>query len=605
MSRRRIVKSNLLLMTLYVGGLLVLSLGAQGQMDFLPQSVPQTQSGVADVAAPAAPPFFSQAIGYSNKEFGGVGHANENTLAIADLNGDGRPDIVIAVTCSTGLSGCSNGKGTGMLSVMLNNGDGTFKPAKAYKSGGYFAIAVIAADMNGDGKLDLVVANGCAGAPFGNCPAEGSVGILLGKGDGTFEPVQTSPAGAGPHAMAVADVNKDGKLDVVVADLNGGTISGDGSVAVLLGTGSTVLQPAIIYDSGGAATNSIVAADVNKDGKLDLVVTNFSGAGCESCPGSMAVLLGNGDGTFQNSVVYPLKTPGSALELADLNGDGKLDAIVNAGGGVFSVLLGEAKGVFGSPILNSTAGTYNGLPVVADVNGDHKPDLIVSNLYCGALANSAGCASVLLGNGNGTFQSPALYSAGTTVGWIAVADLNGDSYPDIVFIGQGTQKNGGSAGILTGNGDGTFQSPVMLTTGGFNTAFVGVADLNGDGKPDLIIDNQNIGGPGSTGILLNQMGKSQSTSTSLSSSLNPSTAKQSVTFTATVSSSAGIPPDGESVAFSNGYFVLGVVQLKGGVASFSTASLPAKTDSITANYVGDTKFESSASTVLLQKVNPN
>ena len=553
-------------------------------------------------------PSFSPAVAYSTGEPGAVLNGENNTVAIADVNGDGKPDLVVADYCGSVKSqACPLGEATGMVSVLLANGDGTFQPPLTYSSGGFYAIAVLVADLNADGKSDLIVANGCTEEPD-VCPTEGSVGVLLGNGDGTFQPVQTVAAGGVPFAMTVADVNKDGKPDVIIANQGGGN-GGDGSVGVLLGTGTGSFQPLQTYDSGGTQADFVVVTDVNNDGKPDVLVTNFS-VFCQSCPGNLGVLLGNGDGTFEQVVTYRANGFASGFVVADMNADGIPDVIVNEGGifngGMFSVLFGNGNGSFRSAVAYSTGGDYNYLPSVADINGDQRLDVIVPNgQLCSGFKNSAGCVAVLLGNGDGTLQPPVLYAASGGAGWLAVADLNGDGIPDVTFVGQGGGK-GGYVGVLEGNGDGTFQPATVYGTGGYSSTWVSITDLNGDGKPDLLVVNpgQTPSTNGSMGVLLNNTSLSRaSTTTSLTSSLNPSLAGQAVTFTAAVSSAAGAPPNGESVTFHNGSGVLGTASLSGGIASLNASSLPVGIFTITATYAGDAKFAASTSPGLRQVVN--
>jgi hypothetical protein len=159
-----------------------------------------------------------------------------------------------------------------------------FAPAVAYSSGGYYPYSVAVADVNGDGKLDILVANSCASSS--NC-ANGTVGVMLGNGDGTFQPAVTYVCGGSCTSVAVADVNGDGNLDLLVA------ISSPRTVGVLLGKGDGTFQPVVNYASGGGSY-SVAVADVNGDGKPDLVVANQCSGEC-TAGGTVGVLLGNGD----------------------------------------------------------------------------------------------------------------------------------------------------------------------------------------------------------------------------------------------------------------------------------------------------------------------
>jgi hypothetical protein len=455
-----------------------------------------------DVVGPS--PTFSPAVAYSTGAPGAILNGENNTVAIADVNGDGSLDLLVADYCgSFKFLACPRGEATGMVSVLLGNGDGTFQSARTYPSGGFYAVAVLVADVNNDGKPDLIMANGCTQEPDA-CPTEGSVGVLHGNGDGTFQPVQILDAGGVPYAMALGDLNKDGRRDVIVANRGGGS-NGDGSVGVFLGTGSGSLQSGKIYDSGGMEANFVVVADINNDDNPDVLVTNL--ASCQSCPGNLGVLLGNGDGTLKKVVTYNGDGLASGLVVADMNQDGMVDVVVNEGGvfngGIFSILLGNGDGTFQPSVMYSSMGDYNYFPSVADLNGDEQPDVIVPNgQFCSGFKSGAGCVAVFLGNGNGTLQTPALLGASGGAGWVDVSDLNGDGIPDVVFVGQGGRK-GGYVGVLEGNGDGTFQTAQVYGTGGFHSTWVGVMDLNGDGKPDLLVENPNAGTDGGLGVLLN------------------------------------------------------------------------------------------------------
>ena len=175
-----------------------------------------------------------------------------------------------------------------------------FDPVVDNDSGGTSTFSVAVADVNQDGKPDLIAAN------YGS----NSVTVLLGNGDGTFQSAVTyGSGGLESYSVAVADVNRDGKPDILVAnncansDCGSGTVNGN--IGVLLGNGDGSFQPAAAYDSGGYTTTSVAVADVNGDDKPDLLVANLCASGSSNCPnGAVVVLLGNGDGTFQSAVSY-------------------------------------------------------------------------------------------------------------------------------------------------------------------------------------------------------------------------------------------------------------------------------------------------------------
>lgn len=398
----------------------------------------------------------------------GSGGIAAHSVAADDVNGDGKPDLVVANLCSSNTV-CT---ASGSVSVLLGNGDGTFQPAAAYSSGGYEAVSVAIGDVNGDGMPDLVVANICAS--FDSCTAGGSVGVLLGNGDGTFRTaVLYGSGGFAPALVAIVDVNQDGKPDLLVANQCVSGTDCHGAVSVLLGNGDGSFQPAVTYRSDGFNAVSLAVGDVNGDGKPDLVVANLSCiSNCNT--GTVAVLLGNGDGTFQPAVAY-------------------------------------------------SSGGYEAASVaIADVNKDGIPDLVVSNPCMSATDCSSGKVGILLGVGDGTFQSAVSYGSGgslqggVVLGSVAVADVNGDGTPDVVVINPcGISSDcRGTVGVLLGNGDATFQIPVTFGSGGFFATSLVIADVNGDGKPDIMVANRcaisgsvcPATGNGSVGILINISG---------------------------------------------------------------------------------------------------
>jgi len=342
------------------------------------------------------------------------------SVAVADVNGDGNPDLVVA------------NRGSSSVSVLLGNGDGTFQSQTTFATGSYtYYVAV--ADVNGDGKPDLVVDN----------RHSSSVSVLLGNGNGTFQNQTTFATGAyGP--MVVADVNGDGKPDLVIG-------RGSGVVSVLLGNGDGTFQNHAFFGGGGDSSQrpALAVADVNGDGKADLIVTDRNvPTGFSNGSNEVAVLLGNGNGTFQSPANFATGAAPSSLAVADVNGDGKPDLIVaNEQSNNVSVLLGNGDGTFQSQTTFAT-GSFPDSVVVADVSGDGKPDLVVANA-------GSDSVSVLLGNGDGTFQSQATLATGSLPSSLAIADLNGNGKPDLTYTTEST--NSVSVLLHAGNGDFTGQ----------------------------------------------------------------------------------------------------------------------------------------------------
>jgi len=398
------------------------------------------------------------------------------------------------------------------LRAMASN-TAIFLPVVTYDPGGQ-SLSVAVADVNGDGKPDMLVANACIAVPGSNhnsdC-AEGSISVLLGKGDGTFQSaVSYKSGGSLASSVAVADVNGDSKLDLLVANCGPIGINtcshGTGVMGVLLGNGDGTFQPVVTYGSGGIGAVSVVVADVNGDGKPDLLVANECGTSSNCLPGSVALLVGNGDGTFQAATAFDVGNAIDSIAVADVNGDGKQDVLGGGGGenNNVGVLLGNGDGTF-QPVVTYSSGGNTALSVaVADVNGDGKPDLLVGN-QCDTSINCAhGLVGVLLGTGDGTFQPAVSYDAGGTgAGSVAVADVNGDGKADLVIAIAFYN----TVAVLLGNGDGTFQMATTYDSGGILPRSVAAADLNGDGKPDVAVSNF-CGNtidclPGKVGVLLN------------------------------------------------------------------------------------------------------
>jgi hypothetical protein len=374
-------------------------------------------------------------------------------IATGDFNGDGKLDLVTL------------NYGSNDVSVLLGIGDGTFEPAVNYSVTPNLLSLVIVGDFNGDGKLDIFVASQSTTAI-----AIASVSVLLGNGDGTFQPQQiTSIANSDCRCLAVGDFNGDGKLDlaipVTVPQLN------NSAMAVMLGNSDGTFQPPTTGNPGPFATPfQFEAADMNGDGKMDLVSSSSQG---------VSVFLGNGDGTFQ----APLQTAGGGqnLAIADFNGDGEPD-VAFAGVYTLTVLLGKGDGTFQAPI-NTNFEVIGGLPLVpGDFNGDGKVDLF----FPGGTDNST---TVLLGNGDGTFQ---LLPVSSYVPWVnaTTGDFGGDGKLDVAAVWELSRSPfTGLVSIVRGNGDGTLQVAPSISLDHPRISFPGptiAGDFNGDGKADLV-----------------------------------------------------------------------------------------------------------------------
>ncbi len=457
------------------------------------------QDGNLDIATTITPPM---AENYLNLLYGNgngtfqvqpplISTVGEGVVPVAagDLNGDGKPDLIV-IFSMTGAP-----PGGGPVESLLNNGDGTFSVGTTLL-GTVTAVAALS-DLQGNQKLDLIAPHGV-------------VSVFEGNGDGTFSvfPSYSNGVGEGPVPMlAAADFNGDDKIDLAESgpglwlntgagfspvtlikvapaasgpwvgtglfDGNSNTDlivdgSGDGSEAgILVGNGNGTFQPPAYY--GTNVTGPIAIGDFNNDGNLDVLGTAYSA-------NAFAVLLGAGNGTFGFPVDTSVSGPISALATANFNKDANLDvaAVVNDS---LQVFFGKGDGTFSAGPTLLTGLLQATALVTGDLNGDGNPDVVVAVTASGS---SEGSVYVFLGNGDGTFQSPVITTAGCQVVSMTVAYFNGDGKQDVAL----SNSCWNDVSVLLGNGDGTFQSPVQFAAGG---GFLAVADFDGNGSPDLAV----------------------------------------------------------------------------------------------------------------------
>jgi hypothetical protein len=316
--------------------------------------------------------------------------------------------------------------------------------------------------------------------------------VRINNGNGTFGPVQRYPVGLKPSFIAVGDFNRDAHLDLAVSN------AGSGDVSVLLGNGDGTLQSARNYSISSptagllgisTGTFSLDAVDLNGDGVLDLVTAN-------SVSNDVSVLAGNGDGTFQSARTYPILGQGGqgvlpfALSVGDFDGDGAPDVMV---GGIDSVTVmhNDGAGAFRS-IGSYFVGFDIACSRVADLNRDHELDAVATGT--GTLN-----AQVLLGNGDGTFtRGDNLSSGGIGPQCFSIARLNRDPYLDLAIVNSSSSSGTGDVAILDGDGSGHFALAATYPVGVAPWAS-SVADLNGDGRPDIAVAQTGV--PASVSIL--------------------------------------------------------------------------------------------------------
>ena len=352
----------------------------------------------------------------------------------------------------------------------------TFNAAVNYGVGSK-PSAVAVGDFNGDGIPDVAVAN----------TQSGTVSILLGKGHGTFAAAVSYSVGAsasnGPVAVQTADLNNDGKLDLVTANDNG-------TISVLLGKGNGTFETAANHAVGGPSgedppasdLNDLVLGDFNNDGREDIAAVD----GSEE---TLYVLLGNGTGTFQSATGKKILGFPTSIAAGALAGGKNLDLVTaDIAIGEVSVLLGNGSGGFGSP-ANYPAGTWPESVVVANLNPrtDSFPDVAVSN-------SSTAKVSVLLGKGNGTLGSKASYPSGGDGAGLVAAPFDGDQYTDLAT----SNESAGTVSLLPGNGSGSFGSPISFATGE-DPLGLAAAEIEGTAGADLLAANS---GGGNISVLL-------------------------------------------------------------------------------------------------------
>jgi hypothetical protein len=343
-----------------------------------------------------------------------------------DFNGDGKLDLAVAHNSDNSVY------------ILLGNGNGTFQSPTKISIGEAIQGNVYAADFNNDHKLDLFLTSNATGNP---------AIVLLGNGDGTFKPKIDSSSfdvsGTYPRGWAVGDFNGDGKLDLV-ASLPSNSAPDAGGYVILLGNGDGTFQPGIAKTNVIGYSRWVAVGDFNGDGKLDLAFADGQQINGSAGNAELSIALGNGDGTFQAPTHYA--SPGlptsdtlnpEDVTVADVNGDGKLDCIISDYDDNINVFIGNGDGTF-KPAVGYSPGQYPRDVVVADMNGDGIPDLVVSNLGIGqggaefaAEGYQPGSVAVMLGNGDGTFQNPITYNPFDFPGWTAIGDFNGDGSPDL------------------------------------------------------------------------------------------------------------------------------------------------------------------------------
>ena len=332
-----------------------------------------------------------------------------------------------------------------------------------FSTGDLNPLGIARGDLNGDGKLDVAVAT-----TTGN-----SIHVLLGNGDGTMRPQVGYTADGNPAGVVIADFDGDGKADVASANYFGFNVS------VFIGNGDGTLKTRVNYPVGFQPSNLSVS-DFNGDGKIDLAVLGS--------PNTLGVLLGNGNGTFQPAITRTISTAVSSVLPGDFNADGKPDLITLGFSTNILVLLGRGDGTFDNAVsYPAVVGSEVVKATVVDLNSDGKLDVAVASRLSNRL-------SILLGNGDGSFQAPNTTALPAEPADLISQDFDGDGRLDVVVAGY----NGGF-NFLSGLGNGTFSPAVFYQAGSFSGSLVS-GDFNNDGKLDFALTSQ---GNNEVNILLN------------------------------------------------------------------------------------------------------
>jgi hypothetical protein len=344
----------------------------------------------------------------------------------------------------------------------------SFQAQTPFNTGSTASIAT--ADLNGDGILDLVTVD----------HADSNIKVELGNGSGGFGTALTYTTGVSPQGIVIADFNGDGKLDIATANDTGASI---GSVSVFLGTGTGTFGTAINTTVTPGAAYALAVADFNGDGKLDLAVTDFN-------PAKLSILLGDGTGGFTDSLDLATDSRPTSVAVGDFDGDGKPDIVVaprgNPANAVVDVFLNTGNGTFANKVTYAT-GTGPWAVAVGDVNGDGKLDIVTANGNVGVGANlmADNTVSVLLGTGTGTFGAKSDFTVGSDPQSVVLGDFNGDGKLDIA-TGNVT---GDSVSVLLNTGSNTggaasFGTSTDFATGATEASIVS-GDFNRDGHLDL------------------------------------------------------------------------------------------------------------------------
>jgi hypothetical protein len=459
------------------------------------------------------------------------------------------------------------------ITVLLGNGEGSFQSPVTYSAGGTGSARLAIADLNGDGHLDVVVANyACTGC------SDSGVAVLLGNGNGTFQPaVSYHAAGKKGFSVAIGDVNADGRLDLVVTNVD------TNSVGVLLGNGDGTFQPVTLFDSGGSSDFSVGIADLNSDSHPDLVVANWC---AQYCPngngeGSISVLLNNFLGLNFPTTTTLVSSPNPSIFGQPVTFTAQVRSGEGTPAGIAMIFDGSipianlklANGKNSGPVSFLAVGSH---PIAAKYEGSLRFSPSISSSIKQTVDTATTTTSLL------SSLNPA--STGKTVTFTAtVAGLYGGAAVGSVIFRDGSSMLA-TAKVASNQAS---YSTSSLSRGVHSITATYSGDANNRSSPSALL-TQYITGASRTVLITSE---------------SPTWIRQPVTFTATVTSAFGRIPDGELLTFYDGTAMLGSSVLAGGSAAYTTSSLSAKNHTIKAVYTGDTIFSPSSGAVS-QVVNP-
>lgn len=421
--------------------------GGDWQLEYATGNIETTALNVANYQGVLAAPVFSQLSGtFSRVDLPGLSMGPSARIATADINGDGKADLIV--------------KNTDTVSVLTSNGDGTFAESGQYLIGGHNITDLAVADVNSDGKSDVILAFEMIYTEFGPLS---TASVLLNNGDGSFATGTDFTTSPDTRELATADLNSDGKIDLITRQ--------DGAISVQVGNGNGTFAAPVDYSIGAGGPSflfakTLAAADVNGDGKVDLIASNEMSQ-------TVSVLTNNGDGSFANSVDHAMGFSPSSVIGADVTGDGLADLIMtHNGSGAVSVRVNNGDSTF-APSVDYVTGSQAISVIAADINVDAKADLVVTN----GLDNTI---SVLQNNGDGSFATKTDYATGAFTFGLASADFNGDGKADLITSNFGD----GSVSLLLNENDSATtvffkQTPVAVTSTLTLTDPDGDTDWNG------------------------------------------------------------------------------------------------------------------------------